>query len=99
MTSKIVNDIGRLAEWPEMFPVIEELSMHGLAIHRMVSGKYNVFYTIRNEEKVILVLRILYGTMNITSEPKKIYASYEDYEIKQRKKYTVHEDTPEYNAK
>jgi addiction module RelE/StbE family toxin len=61
LVNEIADAVSSLEEMPYRNPLVrdERLSLHG--IRKIIVGNYLVFYIIYEEEKVVTIIRILYG--------------------------------------
>lgn len=61
---KLKDRINSLSNFPERFPIIKDyyLSMHNL--RKCAFNQYIIFYLVQNDERIVYIIRIIYGKTN-----------------------------------
>ena len=68
---RIENGILSLEEMPERFRLYEKEPWYSRGIHQMPVDNFIVFYIAEKVEKIVTVIRVLYGGMDIDEQFKK----------------------------
>lgn len=64
--------IERLCIFPESGKLVFDEYLPGIHVRRKIVGKYILFYQVLKEEKVIRILRIVYGRRDMDEVLKRI---------------------------
>ena len=64
--------IERLCIFPESGKLVFDEYLPGIHVRRKIVGKYILFYQVLKEEKVIRILRIVYGRRDMDEELKHV---------------------------
>lgn len=71
MYQKIVQSARSLATMPERNPLYRDEPWHSQGVRFLPVKNYLLFYTINNETRTVLIVRILYGGMGIARQLEK----------------------------
>ncbi|MCD8204564.1 MAG: type II toxin-antitoxin system RelE/ParE family toxin [Coprobacillus sp.] len=64
LVHKIVNMISELDMFPARYRLVDDDNIKMKNLHQVSVERYNIYYLIKEEEKVVSIVRILYGGMN-----------------------------------
>ena len=68
---RIENGILNLEEMPERFRLYEKEPWCSCGLHQMPVDNFIVFYIVEKDKKIVTVIRIMYGGMDIDEHLKK----------------------------
>ena len=68
LTNKIMAEVRALENLPERNPLCKEEPWYSRGVRFLSVGNYLVFYTVKGEEGVVSIARILYGGRDISRQ-------------------------------
>lgn len=69
--ARLEESILKLSEMPGKFKLYEKEPWRSRRLHQMPVDHFNVFYILDDEEKIVIVLRVIYGGRNIDEQLRK----------------------------
>ena len=63
--SKIEKTIDNICLFPKSFPLVENSFVHENNIRKASIDNYIIYYKFEDDKKMIIILRIVYGRMNL----------------------------------
>jgi toxin ParE1/3/4 len=70
---RIENAILGLDELPMRFQAFEKEPWHSMGLCQMPVDNFSVFYIPKDEDKTVIVIRVMYGGRDIDEQLKKTY--------------------------
>ena len=72
LTEKIMTEIRSLEEFPERNPLYRDEPWYSQGVRFLSVNNYLVFYTVKSDNEIVSIVRIMYGGRDITRQLEKI---------------------------